>query len=97
MPIAQTGPRPRLEFSSLTSRQSRPMTTVQAEAKIARGRAAPGPDHRVDPAVVVVQLLAISADQQQGIVRAGADDQDRQDALALAVERDDVVLGQQRR
>ena len=39
MPSAHTGPRPRLEFSSLTSRQSRPMTTVQAEAKI--GGAAP--------------------------------------------------------
>jgi len=32
-------PRPRLEFSSLTSRQSNPITTVQAEAKI--GGAAP--------------------------------------------------------
>ena len=43
---------------------------------------------------VVVQFLAVAADEQQRIVRPRAEHQNEQDALALPVERQDVVLRQ---
>ena len=84
-----------VEFSSAKLRHSRPRMTVAAEAEDRRCGAPPGHDHRVEPAGVVVQFLAVAADQQQRVVGAGADHQDRQDALALPVEGDDAVLGQE--
>src|SRR6185436_2236402 len=41
------------------------------------------------------QLLAVAGHQKQPIVGGGADDQNEQDALALPVERNNLVLGEQ--
>ena len=43
---------------------------------------------------LVVQLLLEPADEEERVVGRGADDEDEQDALRLAGERDDVVDGQ---
>ena len=48
--------------------------------------------HRLVPVNMASQLLAVPGDQEQRVVRAGADDQDRQDGLALAVDREVGVL-----
>ena len=57
-------------------------------------RSPPGHSHRHPLARVLVQLLAITGDQEQRVVRGRSDDQDRQDSLALTVQPDGVVLGQ---
>ncbi len=72
----------------------------QAEDHRAGGRgdrldgAAPREPHRLVPVVVPAQFLAVPGDEQQGVVRRRADDEDREDALALPVELDEVVLRQ---
>jgi hypothetical protein len=43
---------------------------------------------------VVVQLLAVARDEQEGVVGRRTDDQDRQDPLALPVQGDRVAVGQ---
>ena len=45
--------------------------------------------------LVAAQLLAIAGHEQQGVVGAGADHQDAHDRLALGVDREVGVLGQQ--
>ena len=94
MPIAPTGPSPRVLPSSESSRHSRPRMTVAAAGGDRLDRGPPGHAHRDPLARVVVQLLAVAGDQQQRVVGGRADHEDRQDALALAVERDRAVLGQ---
>ena len=51
--------------------------------------------HRLVPVLVVVQLLSIASDHQQGIVHARTEDEDAQDACALAVDGEVGVFGQQ--
>ena len=48
--------------------------------------------HRLVPVSVPSQLLAVPGHQEQRVVRAGTDDQDGQDGLALAVDREVGVL-----
>ena len=54
----------------------------------ARRRARQRGLHRRPRRLVVVQLLLEPRDEEQGVVGRGADDEDRQDALALAAEAD---------
>ena len=58
-----------------------------------RERALPGGPHGDRPAVLAVQLLLEAADEQQGVVGARSEHEDRQDALALPVDRQDARLG----
>jgi hypothetical protein len=65
-------------FRSATSRQSRPATTVAADATMAALRSAAQRGHHRDPDVlVVVQSLPIPRDEQQRVVRADAEHLDR--------------------
>ena len=79
-PMAATGPRPAVEFISAKSRQSMPTTTVAALARIGGRGPVQREGHRLVPVGMPAQLLAVAGDQQQGVVRAGADHQDGQDA-----------------
>ena len=95
MPMAATGPRPRVEFMSAASRQSMP-EDHRAAAGQHRG---PGTVHRLGhglvPVAVQPQFLAVAGDQQEGVVGAGADDQDGEDARALGVDGQVGVAGEQ--
>ena len=64
-----------------------PAITVEPLAKIAGPGAVQRERHRLVPVLVAAQLLAVARDQQQGVVRPGAEDQDREDAGALRVDR----------
>ena len=58
-------------------------------------RAAQRERHRPVPVGVAAQLLAVAGDQQQGVVDADPEDEDREDALALEVDGQAGVAGQQ--
>ena len=94
-PMASTGPRPLVEFSSARVRASRLRITVPPLATIA------GPARRIAtriacmPVLVPPQLLAVPGGQQQRVVRAGAEHQHVQDARALRVDGQPGVRGQQ--
>ena len=95
MPMAPTGPSERLEFRSDSSRHSNPMMTVPALAAIGSRQARQARVMAVQVDVDPGQLLPVPGHQQQAVVGGRADHQDEQDALALPVQGDDVVLGQQ--
>ncbi len=94
MPSAPTGPRP------TGAAQLREQQAEQAEDDGGgRGddrldRAAPRALEGHPRARLVVQLLLEPADEKEGVVGRGADDEDEQDALRLARQRDDVVEGE---
>src|SRR5215469_7722758 len=92
-PIASTGPRPLVEFSSAIVRASRLTMTVPALAITA----GPARRHRhcLVPVLVPPQLLAVPRGEQQGVVRPGAEHQHVQDARALRVHSQAGVRGQQ--
>ena len=69
--------------------------TVAPEAKIAGADSFQARIIASNRLRVVVQFLAVPRDQQQRVVGAGAEHEDRQDALALAVEGQHVVLGEE--
>src|SRR5690606_13287513 len=52
------------------------------------GGPAQGHGHRLVPALGPAQLVAVAADEQQGVVRARTEDEDRQDADGGVVPRD---------
>ena len=60
-----------------------------------RRRAVQREGHRLVAVLVAAQLLAVAGHEQQGVVGAGADHQDAHDRLALGVDREVGVLGQQ--
>ena len=57
-----------------------PTTTVAALAMIAGRGAVQRERHRLVPVLVAAQLLPVAGDEQQGVVGAGAEHQDGQDA-----------------
>ena len=85
---AEIGPRPRLEPRSEKSRQRTPRMTVAPLATIGAHDCAQRDPHRGRTSTrSCAQFLAVPGDQQQAVVGGGADDEDRGDALALAVDR----------
>ena len=54
-----------------------------------------GEGHRLVPVLVAAQLLAVAGDEQQRVVRAGAEDEHGEDARALRVDHQAGVPGQQ--
>jgi hypothetical protein len=95
IPIARPGPMLAVEFISATTRQSMPTSTVAPLATIAGPRPVQRERHRLVPVLVAAQLLAVAGHQQQGVVGPSAEHQDREDALGLAVDGEDVVLREQ--
>ena len=77
MPMAQTGPRPLVEFSSANSRQSMLTTTVRGAGDDGRAGPVQRHGHGLVPVLVPAQLLAVAGHQQQGVVGARAEHQDR--------------------
>ena len=95
MPMAHTGPRPAVEFMSASVRQSMPTMTVLRAGDDRRRRAVQGERHRLVTVLVTTELFSVSRDEQQGVVGAGADHQDRDDRLALPVDGEVGVLGEE--
>ena len=94
MPSAPTGPRPdgAAQLGEQQAEQAEDDGGGRGDDRL--DRAPPRPLQRHPRARLVVQLLLEPADEQQGVVGRGADDEDEQDALRLARQRDDVVEGQ---
>ncbi len=85
MPAAQARPSPRVEGVSESSSVRRPTITVVALARTAsavRGRARAIASRR---SAWARRLVAVAGDQQQRVVRAGTEDQDREDPLRRTV------------
>ena len=94
-PIAVTGPRPAVEFISASVRQSMPTDDGRGAGEDGGRRAVQGERHRLVPVLMATELFSISRHQQQRVVGAGADHQDAQDRLALAVDGEVGVLGEE--
>ena len=94
-PTASTGPRPAVELRSAKARHSMPDDYGGRAGQDGRRRAVQGERHRLVPVVVTAELFSVARDQQQCVVGAGADDQDAEDRLALPVDGQVGVLGQQ--
>ena len=94
-PIAATGPRPRVEFISANSQAQHAEHHRDGAGHDGRRGPVQGERHRLVPVLVAAQLLAVARHQQQGVVGAGTDDEDREDRVALAVDRQVGVLRQQ--
>ena len=92
--MAATGPRPRLELSAEEQAQDAEDHGA-ARRDDRRERLPQGHPHRRKAIAVLAQLLAESCRQEQRVVRRGTHGKDRQDALALAIERDDVAIGEE--
>ena len=60
-----------------------------------RAGAVQGQGHRLVPVAVLAQLLAVARHQQQGVVRPRAEHEDGEDAGALGVDREVVVVREQ--
>ena len=85
-PIAPTGPRPAVELTSAMLSVSSAAITVSPEARIAGPRCA-ARSRRFVLVLVAAQLLAVARHEQQRVVRPGAEDEHRQDAAGLPVDR----------
>ena len=94
-PTAATGPRPAVEFMVANSRHEHADGHRGAAGDDRRAGAVQGQGHRLVPVAVLAQLLAVARDEQQGVVRPRAEHQDREDAGALRVDGEVVVVGQQ--
>ena len=94
-PIASTGPRLLVEFSSATDSVSSATMTVAAAGDDRRARAAQRLGHRRVAAVVAAQFLPVTRDDQQRVIGAGAEHQHLQDAGALRVDRQASVRREQ--
>ena len=95
MPIAATGPRPRVEFISAQQQAEHADDDRGAAGEDRRAGPVQRDRHRLVPVLVPAQLLAVAGDQQQRVVGAGAEDQHGQDAGALRVDGQAGVLGEQ--
>ena len=91
----ETGPSPAVELSSAKTRHEQADHDGGGAGEDGRGGAVQGEGHRLVPVLVAAQLLAVAGDEQQRVVGAGADHQDGEDRLALAVDGEVGVLGQQ--
>ena len=94
MPIARIGPSQWVDWRSATSSTSIAAITVPPEAAIGRpvSRMAAGRAGRRGRARV--QLFAIAVDQEQGVIRARAEDEDQQEHRPLGVDDDPAGLYQ---
>ncbi len=93
MPTAPTGPSPLQggEVGEQQAQQAEDDGRPRREDRLER--ALVGDPHRVVLRLVVAQLLSEARHDQQGVVGGGADGEDEEDALRLAVEGQQVGRG----